>query len=204
MLIKCTHVDALTGIPVTQQPAAHGPALPDLPGLTLEFWDESTWPTPAPTFYGHCDDSADPETPGVLAVLDEAEFAAARAAEFSARFVRAKAEASLAANAACDAAISTLAASYPEREVQSWPQQINEAEAMLADPAASTPLLDALAQHRGIDRLQLAARVRDKAVLFAAASGAIIGARQRIEDLLDNAQTLADVQSVPTLHELLA
>lgn len=99
-------------------------------------------------------------------------------------------------NASCDAAVASLAASYPEREVQSWPQQVNEAEALAADPQASAPLLAAIAEARSLPLAELAARVLGKMNAYAAASGALIGRRQAAEDLIDMADTAEDVASV--------
>ena len=107
-------------------------------------------------------------------------------------------------NDACNAAVASLAASYPEREIQSWPQQVKEAEALALSPTADAPLLSALAAARGVDRADLAARVLAKASAYAAASGAIIGARQRLEDLLSAAQTLDELSAVPSLRQAIA
>lgn len=92
MLIKFTYVDAQTRRPLTEEPAAAGPILPDAPGIAIDFGDESNWPCLYPTFYGHCDDNADPATPGILAVIDQAEFDAAKAKEDAARLNRKKSE----------------------------------------------------------------------------------------------------------------
>lgn len=99
-------------------------------------------------------------------------------------------------NASCDSAVASLAASYPEREVQSWPQQVKEAEALAADPQASAPLLAAIAEARSLPLAELAARVLGKMNAYAAASGALIGRRQAAEDLIDMAETAEDVASV--------
>lgn len=87
--------------------------------------------------------------------------------------------------AACEGDISTIRAGYSESEVLSWPKQEAEARALVVDVNAATPLLDALAEARGIDKSELAARVIAKADAFAAISGALIGKRQRLEDQLD-------------------
>lgn len=99
-------------------------------------------------------------------------------------------------NAACDAAVSTLAESYPEREIQSWPQQVKEAEALTADPAAPAPLLVAIADARGLPVAELASRVLDKMAAYAAASGALIGRRQAAEDQVSAATTAEAVAAV--------
>lgn len=84
--LKFTHVDAVTGIPVTQAPARNGPAMPAVPGLEFAFARESAYPTDRPEFFGTCADGVAPSVvPGVLAVLTEAEFEQARADELEAR-----------------------------------------------------------------------------------------------------------------------
>ena len=65
-----------------------------------------------------------------------------------------------------------------------------------ADPAASTPLLSALAQARGVPLDGLVRRVLAKADAFAVASGSIIGQRQALEDRLDACMTLEEVQGI--------
>ena len=80
-------------------------------------------------------------------------------------------------NKAADAAIATLTATYP-------------------DVTASTPLLSALAQARGIPLPDLVGRVLAKADAFAGASGSIIGQRQALEDRLDACATMEDVQGI--------
>ncbi len=99
-------------------------------------------------------------------------------------------------NAACDIAVASLAASYPECEVQSWPQQVKEAEAMAADPQAQAPLLAAIAEARSLPLAELASRVLGKMNAYAAASGALIGRRQAAEDLIDLASSPEDVASI--------
>ena len=99
-------------------------------------------------------------------------------------------------NEACNAAVAALAASYPEREIQSWPQQVKEAEALAADPQAAAPLLTAIADARSLPVLELASRVLGKMNAYAAASGALIGRRQAAEDLIDVAATPEDVAGI--------
>lgn len=88
-------------------------------------------------------------------------------------------------NAACESAIAAIRAGYPEGEVLSWPKQEAEARAFVADANAPTPLLDALATARELNKAELAARVIAKADAFAALSGQLIGRRQRLIDQLD-------------------
>ena len=99
-------------------------------------------------------------------------------------------------NAAADRAIATLTATYPDREISTFDKQESEARAYAADPTASTPLLSALAQARGISLPDLVERVLAKADAFAVASGSIIGQRQALEDRLDVCTTLEEVQGI--------
>lgn len=99
-------------------------------------------------------------------------------------------------NAACEAAVSALAAAYPDGEVKSWPQQVKEAEALAADPQAQAPLLAAIAEARSLPVVELASRVLAKMAAYASASGALIGHRQAVEDLIDVAASPEDVASI--------
>ncbi|MFC0708836.1 hypothetical protein ACFSVK_19350 [Azorhizophilus paspali] len=123
-------------------------------------------------------------------------------ADAGANIDAARAERLAMANAEADRLLAGLSASYPEREVQSWDQQIKEAELFTVDNQAPMPLLDALATARGIERGLLAQKVREKAGAFSVAAGTILGARQRIEDLLEAADTLEAVLAVPVLAEV--
>lgn len=99
-------------------------------------------------------------------------------------------------NAVADRAIATLTATYPDREISTFDKQESEARAYAADATASTPLLSALAQARGIPLSDLVGRVLAKADVFAVASGSIIGQRQALEDRLDACTTLEEVQGI--------
>lgn len=88
-------------------------------------------------------------------------------------------------NAIAEREIQALISTYPPSEVTSFHKQENEARAFIADNTTATPLLDALAVTRGMDKAELVNKVIAKADEFAAASGAIIGKRQQLEDQLD-------------------
>ena len=129
-------------------------------------------------------------------VVDEtyakAAFAAAAEADFAAVVARKLKE----INSACDAQLDGLRSSYPSGEVLSWDQQILEAKDFAASNAAATPLLAAIAAGRGITVAALAEKTMQKAAQFAAASGAMIGHRQYLEDALLAAKTLAEVDAI--------
>ena len=111
----------------------------------------------------------------------------------------AKASALAAINAACEKSIAAIQASYPASEVLSWPKQEAEARSYAADPGAATPLLDALAEARGIDKAELARRVIVKADAFAQYSGTVIGKRQGLEDALNALPADATVEQIAAI-----
>ncbi len=85
MLIKFTYIDAITGVSMLDAPCANGPALPNLPGISISFADESRWPCGAPVFHGFCDDGGDPTVDGVIDVVTQEVFDSSRVAEIEAR-----------------------------------------------------------------------------------------------------------------------
>jgi hypothetical protein len=94
MYICITEVDAVTKIVCTQEAQRTGPSMPTVKGWIHIWNDNSTWPVEvasngtylrAPRYYGTCDDDADTTIAGVLQVLTEAEFNAAKVAEHEAR-----------------------------------------------------------------------------------------------------------------------
>lgn len=105
-------------------------------------------------------------------------------------------------NTAYERAISTLTPTYPDDERLTFDKQEAEARAWLADNSAPTPFVDALAAGRHMDKAELVARIIAKADAFALASGSLTGQRQRYEDMLDAATTLADVAAVVPVYAL--
>ena len=94
MYICITEVDAVTKIVCTAEPQRTGPSMPAVKGYKHIWHDSSTWPVStapdgtylrAPRYYGTCDDDADTTIAGVLQVLTEAEFNAAKVIEHEAR-----------------------------------------------------------------------------------------------------------------------
>jgi hypothetical protein len=89
-----TEVDAKTKIPCTVEPQSTGPSMPNVKGLIILWQDKSTWPVEVaptgvylrpPKYYGTCDDDADTTIAGVLEVMTEADWNAAKEAEHQAR-----------------------------------------------------------------------------------------------------------------------
>lgn len=83
--LKYTHVDAVTGIPVTQAPARNGPAAPAVVGLQFVWARESRYPTEQPELFGTCPDESDTDVPGVLGVFVQHDFEVMQADEMAAR-----------------------------------------------------------------------------------------------------------------------
>lgn len=78
MKICVTHVDSKTKIACDKAPMAHGPAYPEVDGLSVEFSNSTAWPTDKPLFYGICADTANTNLDGVVKVLTDEEYEAAR------------------------------------------------------------------------------------------------------------------------------
>lgn len=96
----------------------------------------------------------------------------------------------------CTDALAQVKAGYPDDEVQSWGKQEAEARAFSANVDAPIPLLTAIATTRQVPVDLLASKVIAKADLFAAASGEIIGMRQRCEDQVNSAENADAVNAV--------
>lgn len=99
-------------------------------------------------------------------------------------------------NAAYNTATSSLVSTYPDTELLTFDKQEQEARAWDADNTTSTPLIDALALGRGIDKAELVRRIIAKADAFAVATGYLTGQRQRYEDQLEDATTAEEVEAI--------
>lgn len=100
-------------------------------------------------------------------------------------------------NDACDAILDAAVSSYPQSEILTFDQQVEEVKAyqQTGNPA-SAPLLSALAGARGISLDELCLRVITKRAQFSTLSGIIIGQRQHLEDVLDTLETVEAVQAL--------
>ena len=83
--------------------------------------------------------------------------------------------------------IQQITAGYPPNEIASWSKQEQEARAFTTIALSPTPLIDALANTRGVPKVTLATRIIAKADFFAGISGQLIGKRQGLEDAIDAA-----------------
>lgn len=114
----------------------------------------------------------------------------------------AKAEKLAEINEGYEAVVRQLMPTYPDSERLTFDKQESEARAWQADNGAATPLLDALAAGRQMDKAELVQRVIAKADAFSAATGMLTGQRQRLEDALDAAKNLAEVRAIEVAYSL--
>ena len=92
---------------------------------------------------------------------------------------------------------TALLKDYPKFEVDTWQNQLRDADAYIADNNAVAPTLEALSTQRNISMLEAANKVKAKAAVFEAFSGKQAGERQRLEDLIDAAETVEALNAIP-------
>ena len=91
--------------------------------------------------------------------------------------------------------MNAVALPYPQYERESWPIQLQEAQALVADPTAATPWIDACAAQRGLECSELAQRILTKDAAYRFISGRLTGARQAHEDAIEALQDLEALRS---------
>ena len=91
--------------------------------------------------------------------------------------------------------MSAVALPYPQYERESWPIQLQEAQALAADPEAATPWIDACAARRGLECSELAQRILAKDSAYRFISGQLTGARQAHEDAINALLVLEELCS---------
>ena len=99
-------------------------------------------------------------------------------------------------DAAYNAAISVISASYPETERNSWPKQEAEARAWTANNTAVTPLLSSIATARGSTIADICARVITNADAYAVYAGGMIGKRQAKMIAIAAATTIVELDAI--------
>lgn len=90
---------------------------------------------------------------------------------------------------------AVLKGAYPQWEIDGWHKQEDQAIAAIAG-STDTPLLDALAQARGSDRMALANRIMEKVAEYEVAYGILCGRRQAVEAAILEAETLDDLRAI--------
>ncbi len=99
-------------------------------------------------------------------------------------------------DAAYNAAIAVISASYPETERNSWAKQELEARAWTADNNSPTPLLTAISTARGTTIADICSRVITNADAYAVYAGATIGKRQAKMIEIEAATTIQELEAI--------
>lgn len=86
----------------------------------------------------------------------------------------------------------------PAFEVQSWPVQASEAHAWSENNSAPTPVLDQIAQARGINPDKLKAAALKKTLAYESLCATVAGKRQAIEKQIAAAKTLDELNTIDT------
>lgn len=86
--------------------------------------------------------------------------------------------------------------STPNFERETWQEQESEAKAWKNDANAQTPVLELIAKARGIELNLLREKAYQKAKNYRKITALIAGQRQRYEDELEAAQTIAEVKAI--------
>jgi hypothetical protein len=100
-------------------------------------------------------------------------------------------------NDAYERTSASVTAGYPQMEKDTWPTQDKEVKAWQADPEnASTPWIDLAAQVRGIGREAYLQRTLSKTQQFEQISAYLTGLRQKYEDQIKVAETIAELDAI--------
>ena len=86
--------------------------------------------------------------------------------------------------------------------VQSWSLQSKEARAWAEDKNAETPILDKIADVRGISPIKLKEKVFEKQESYNAMLAAVIGQRQSLQNRIESAQTIEDLEVIEIKFEM--
>ena len=108
----------------------------------------------------------------------------------------------VAATAASDAILAPYGVEYGPYEMATWDQQYAEAVALMADPNAAVPLLDALATARGMAVAALAQRIIRNREVWSALTGSVVGQRLAIVDRINAATSVEEVAAVDVTIKL--
>ncbi|BCD61757.1 hypothetical protein NrS5_53 [Nitratiruptor phage NrS-5] len=88
--------------------------------------------------------------------------------------------------------INSIKSQYAPYEIESFQDQREEWREWVKDNSTPTPIVDALAQARGIDRVELLNRIGQKVVQIIS----IQGLQNKLEDQVNAAQTIDEVEAI--------
>jgi len=92
--------------------------------------------------------------------------------------------------------VESLISTYPDFEKLTFETQKSEARGWVLDNTTKTPNVDILALNRGVDREVILSKINTKADQFERVSMAIAGQRQKFQDLIDNATTVEELDTI--------
>jgi len=97
-----------------------------------------------------------------------------------------------------ETALAPLESAYPQKERDTWPQQVTEARAFVENAQASMPLVDALltSRSKGESKAVLTAKIINNYTAYSGIVGAALGTMQTRLLALEAAQTLEQIQAV--------
>ena len=75
---------------------------------------------------------------------------------------------------------------YSDKERETWPTQLKEADLWLQNSEAEVPLIASMSASRGITVEELVAKIKENEAAYRVAIGTILGNQQRELDLLDS------------------
>lgn len=104
--------------------------------------------------------------------------------------------------AGANAMSATIKARYSQPEIDSWQQQEAEARALLVDESAAAPLVRKLAANTGVSPLSFAQRIINNADNAAMATEAIILQQQAMEKIVNEAESVENVQAMSVTYTL--
>lgn len=102
----------------------------------------------------------------------------------------ARADAILRINDQSQALMQSVELAYPEFEKRTWPTQKQESDAWVKDSDSKTPMLDAIALSRGINRITLLNKTVEKVNQYNLYAAELAGKRQKIEEEILNSNDL--------------
>lgn len=85
---------------------------------------------------------------------------------------------------------------YSDSTVATFDQQKEEAIKYSADNNFPTPMLDALAANRGVDKETVITRILQKAEIYSITMGTLLGKYQGVEDMIDVAVEVEDLDEL--------
>jgi hypothetical protein len=98
-------------------------------------------------------------------------------------------------NGAFEQTMQQVRAGYPNDEVMSWSKQESDARAYLADNTVDAKLLESLADVRQVPKDIFAKLIINKADQYAVVVGQLVGKRQLLEGVIENA-TIDTIDSI--------